>query len=56
MTPETAVADVGLAFLQATVAAVVDAAESAKAWWCVEGGDEGCGQRDGVQAESCAGW
>ncbi len=56
MTPVTAVADAGLALLQATLAAVVDAAESAKAWWCLEGGDQGWGQRDGLQAESCAGW
>ena len=56
MTPVTAVADAGLALLQATLAAVVDAAESAKAWWCLEGGDQGCGQKDGLQAESCAGW
>ncbi len=56
MTPVTAVADADLAVLQATLAAVVDAAESVKAWWCVEGGDQGCGQRGGLQAESCAGW
>jgi len=56
VTPVTAVADADRAVLQATLAAVVDAAESVKAWWCVEGGDQGCGQRGGLQAESCAGW
>ncbi len=56
MAPVTAVADAGLAFLQATLAAVVDAAETAKTCWCLERGHQRCGQRHGLQAESCAGW
>ena len=56
MAPVIAVADAGLAFLLATLAAVVDAAETAKTCWCLEGGDQSCGQRHVLQAESCAGW